>query len=710
MTTAVSSTVDLSKRRNFGIAAHIDAGKTTVSERILFYTGKIHRMGEVHNGEATMDSREDEQKRGITISSAATYCNWKGYSLNLIDTPGHVDFTMEVERSLKVLDGLVAVFDGVKGVEAQSETVWRQAVRYKVPRIAFINKLDRVGADYLRAVATIRDRLNANPLPLQLAVGKENDFIGIIDLLAEKYYTYEEVLDPQTKKAKDCRLIPMDAIPDYMVDEVALHRAQIFDEISKYSDEIMELMLEEKEVPMELVKKTLRKCVVDSSIIPIFCGSALKFKGVQLLLDAICEYLPSPNEVGKISAFDEDMEPIELEPTIEERFSALAFKTLCEPSGDLTFLRIYSGYIKKGDSIWNSSKRKKEQQVGLMYLLHADKKEMIAQAQAGDIVGVVGLKYTVTNDTLCKKGEQGSLKKRSDVIHLAKMEVPDPVISVSIEPKKNAERDKLMEILDKMAIEDPTFRRVMDPETEQTLIYGMGELHLEVITERIRTKYGIECNVGTPLIAFKQRLRKKVDVDESWVKQSGGSGQFAKFKITFEPAEEVREFEFIDKITGGRIPKNFINEIKNGIIEQMKTGLRGFPFVNIRATLHDGQTHPVDSSGMAFYSAGKESFRTAIEDAGDVILEPRMKIDVTTPEEYRGQVLGDLNSRRFEQTNLIQNNDSSIDIIGYIPLMETFRYTTVLRSLTSGRGFTSLEPYDYQPLPPQKWEEIKSRY
>lgn len=705
----IATTIDLSKRRNFGIAAHIDAGKTTVSERILFYSGKIHKMGEVHDGSATMDSRPDEQERGITISSAATHFNWKGLTLNLIDTPGHVDFTIEVERSLKVLDGLVCVFDGVKGVEAQSETVWRQANRYKVPRIAFINKLDRLGASFDYAVSTIKGRLKANAVPIQMPVGKESDFVGIIDLIHLKYYKYEDVLDPQTKKPKDSVMTEIPIPPEYMP-EVEKRRTVLFDELSKFSDEIMELLLEGKPVPIPLIKQTLHKCVIDFSIIPTICGSALRFKGVQLLIDAICDYLPYPGEAGKLSAFDEDMEPMELEQTAEERFSALAFKTLCDYTGDLTFIRVYSGQIKKGDQIWNSSKKKKEQNVGLMYLLHADKKELTTQAVAGDIVGLVGLKHTVTNDTLCKKGEAGTSKKKTDIIHLSKMVIPEPVISVSIEPKKSGDRDKLIDILEKMAIEDPTFRRSMDPETEQTLISGMGELHLEVIVAWIKSKYNVECNVGTPLIAFRQRLKKEIDVEESWVKQSGGAGQYAKFKVKFEIDENAKGLEFVDKITQGKIPKNYINEIRNGITEQMKTGLKGFPFINVKATLYDGSTHPVDSSAMAFFNAGKESFRIAIADAGDVILEPRMRIQVTTPEEYRSHVLGDLNGRRFEQTDLIQNPDTSIDIIGHIPLMETFRYTTILRSLTSGRGIASLEPYDYQPLPPMKWEEIRSRY
>jgi elongation factor G len=700
---------DLTKRRNFGIAAHIDAGKTTVSERILYYTGKIHKMGEVHDGAATMDSREDEQERGITISSAATYCEWKDHTLNLIDTPGHVDFTMEVERSLKVLDGLVCVFDGVKGVEAQSETVWRQANRYKVPRIAFINKLDRTGANFDFAYNSLNTRLKANAIPIQIPVGKEASYVGSIDIIEQRYFSYEEVYDTQTQKLKDCTLSVLD-VPEEYQDEVEMARSTLLDELSKHNDEIMELMLEEKTVPVSLIKKAIREGVLKLQFVPVICGTALKFKGVQPLLDAVCDYLPAPHEIGTVQAFNDDLEPIELKLSPEERFSALAFKTIHEPTGDLTFLRVYSGTLKKGDVVWNANKRKKEPHLGSMYLINVEKRQIVHEAQAGDIVGIVGLKLTVTNDTLCKKDEKSLSGQRSSLVSLVQMVIPEPVISVSIEPVKSSDRDKLLELLEKMQIEDPTFRREVNEETGQTLVYGMGELHLEVVINRIKSKYGLECHIGPPLIAFRQRLKKAVDIDEAWVKQSGGSGQFAKFKIKFEPDETVPELEFIDKITGGKIPKNFISEIRKGIKEQMKTGSRGFPFINVKATLNDGQTHPVDSSGMAFFNAGKESFREAIAVASDVVLEPRMKIEVSVPEEYRPAVIGDLNGRRFEQTKIVQNNDGSCDILGFIPLVETFKYSTVLRSLTSGRGTASLEPHDYQPIPQYRWDDIKDRY
>ena len=676
------STKGLSAHRNIGIMAHIDAGKTTVTERILFLTEKIHRTGEVHDGAATMDFLEEEQKRGITIQSAATSCEWNGLSVNIIDTPGHVDFTAEVERSLRVLDGAVAVFDAVSGVEAQSETVWRQANRYKVPRICFINKMDRVGADFEKAVRSIKDRLGARPVPVQMPVGAEKEFNGVVDLLRMKLYTFQEENEGRTYGEA--------GIPEELMEQAEIYRHEMLETAAEYDEELLDLFVEDQEMPEEMVLAALRKATLNLDITPVLAGSALKHKGVRFMLDAVVDYLPSPLDIPAVEALD----PHDEEKTIirkadeSEPMSLMAFKTVSEPTGDLTFVRVYSGVLEKGTRVLNPRTRKNER-IGRLLRIHANKREAMDRIGAGDIAAVIGLKNTATGDTLCDE---------SNPVLLSKIEFPDAVISMSIEPKESKDRDKLSEIIGRMMREDPTFRAVSDEATGQLIISGMGELHLEVNVHRIEGEFNCGVQTGAPKVAYKQRLKKDITIDKRYVRQSGGKGQFAVAKIEFEVNRESPEFEFVDKIKGGNVPREYIPSVGDGIRQGVEGGGRlGFPFVNVKATLVDGKSHDVDSSEMAFRACGLQAFREAVS-SNVTLLEPIMKVEVRVPEEFLGTVVGDLNSRRGEVSEVESQADERI-VRAAVPIAEMFAYSSALRGATQGRGSYSMELLDYRDVP-----------
>ncbi|MDD4799030.1 MAG: elongation factor G [Clostridia bacterium] len=678
----------LAKTRNIGIMAHIDAGKTTTTERILFYTGRVHRVGEVHDGAATMDFMVQEQERGITITSAATTCFWRDYRINIIDTPGHVDFTVEVERSLRVLDGAVAVFCSVAGVEPQSETVWRQADRYGVPRIAYINKMDRVGADFFRGISMIKNRLGANPVAVQLPIGAEDQFCGIVDLVKMNAAVY---LD------QEGRNIEIRKIPDNLLAQAEQMREKLLEVIAGENDDLMEKYLEGEEITEAELIEGIRKSTIANKVTPVLCGSSFRNKGVQQLLDAIVDYLPAPTDVPNITGVDMKEQPIERKSADDEPFSALAFKIMTDPYvGKLTFFRVYSGRLKSGSYVYNSTKSKRER-VGRLLQMHANHREEIDEAYAGDILAAIGFKDTSTGDTLCEE---------NNAVILESMNFPDPVIDVAIEPKTTADQEKMGLALQKLAEEDPTFRVRTDAETGQVLIAGMGELHLEIIVDRLLREFRVDANVGKPQVSYKETIRSKVTGVGRHIKQSGGHGQYGHCVVEFEPNEAGAGFVFENKIIGGVIPKEFIAPVEAGIKEAMENGvLAGFPVVDIKATLVDGSYHDVDSSEMAFKIAGSLAFRNGAQKANPVILEPVFKIEVIVPDEYMGDVIGDITSRRGKVEGMEGRNGAQV-IRGYVPLSQMFGYATDLRSKTQGRGVHVMQFSHYAEVPKSVAETI----
>ncbi|MFU8838145.1 MAG: elongation factor G [Thiohalomonadaceae bacterium] len=681
----------IERYRNIGIMAHIDAGKTTTSERILFYTGVSHKIGEVHDGAATMDWMEQEQERGITITSAATTCFWSGmdqqykeHRVNVIDTPGHVDFTIEVERSLRVLDGACAVFCAVGGVEPQSETVWRQGNKYKVPRMAFVNKMDRSGANFLRVVEQIRTRLGANAVPIQLNIGAEEDFKGVIDLIRMKAIYWNEADQGMTYDEKD--------IPAELQDKADELREQMVEAAAEADDELMNKYLEEGDLSNDEIKKGLRIRVLANEVVPVLCGSAFKNKGVQAMLDAVIEFMPSPVDVPAIQGILDDAEESvgERKSSDEEPFAALAFKIATDPFvGTLTFFRVYSGVLNSGDSVLNPIKGKKER-VGRILQMHANSREEIKEVRAGDIAAAVGLKDVTTGDTLCDL---------NNVITLERMEFPEPVISVAIEPKTKVDQEKMGIALSKLAQEDPSFRVRTDEESGQTIISGMGELHLDIIVDRMRREFKVEANVGAPQVAYREGIRNKVEAEGKFVRQSGGRGQYGHVWLRIEPQEQGAGYEFVNELVGGVVPKEYVPAVDKGIQEQMKNGvLAGFPIEDVKVTIFDGSYHDVDSNEMAFKIAGSMGFKSGVNKAGAYLLEPIMKVEVVTPEEYMGDIMGDLNRRR----GLVQGMDDSVSgkiIRAEVPLAEMFGYATDMRSATQGRATYSMEFSKYAEAP-----------
>ena len=672
----------LEKTRNIGIMAHIDAGKTTTTERILFYTGVNHKIGEVHDGAATMDWMEQEQERGITITSTATTCHWKGYRVNIIDTPGHVDFTVEVERSLRVLDGSVAVFSAKDGVQTQSETVWRQADHYHVPRIAFINKMDTVGADFLHAVKTMEDRLHANALAMQLPIGKQDTFTGIIDLLERKAEVY---------LSDDGTQYEVREVPEDMKDLVEEYRDKIIEKAAEGDDALMEKYLEGVEPSIEEVKASIRRQTLNCDLFPVFCGSAYKNKGIQMLLDAVLDYLPAPTDVPAVKGTDPKTgEEITRESSDEAPMAALAFKIMADPFvGKLAFFRVYSGIMKQGTYILNSTKGKKER-VGRILQMHANNRKEIECAYSGDIAAAVGFKDVTTGDSLCDENHP---------IILEKMEFPEPVISVAVEPKTKADQEKMGTALQRLAEEDPTFKVHTDPETNQTIISGMGELHLDIIVDRMRREFKVECTVGKPQVAYRETIRKTVEAEGKFIRQTGGHGQYGHCWLRLEPMEAGKGFEFANEVVGGVIPKEFINPIQAGVEAAMEDGVvAGYPMVDIKVTVYDGSYHDVDSSEMAFKVAGSMAFKEGAKKADAVLLEPYMSVEVDVPEEYMGDVIGGLNSRRGRIEGMESENGES-RIKGFVPLSEMFGYATGLRSATQGRGTFTMTFDHYEEVP-----------
>ncbi len=679
----------LEKTRNIGIMAHIDAGKTTTTERILFYTGRTHKIGEVHEGAATMDWMEQEQERGITITSAATTCQWKGHRINIIDTPGHVDFTVEVERSLRVLDGAVAVFCAKGGVEPQSETVWRQADKYHVPRIAYINKMDIMGADFYADVKMMKDRLGANAVPIQLPIGKEDTFRGIIDLITMKSEVYYDDL------GKDVR---EEEIPEDMKAIAEEYRTNMLEAVAEEDEDLMMKYLEGQEITVEEIKKVIRKATIAVKMTPVLCGSSYKNKGVQMMLDAVIDYLPAPIDVPHIKGTVEGVEgEVERASSDEEPFAALAFKIMTDPFvGKLCFFRVYSGTLESGSYVLNSTKNSKER-VGRIVLMHANHREDVDKVYSGDIAAAVGLKNVTTGDTLCDENHP---------IILESMEFPDPVISVAIEPKDKASQEKMGIALAKLAEEDPTFKTHTDQDSGQTIISGMGELHLDIIVDRMKREFKVECNVGKPQVAYKETIRKKVRAEGKFIRQSGGRGQYGHAIIEVEPMEKGTGYEFVNKIVGGAVPKEFIGPIDAGIQEAMETGiLAGFPVVDLKVTLVDGSYHDVDSSEMAFKIAGSMAIKEAQKLGESVLLEPIEKVDITVPEEYMGDVIGDINSRRGRLEGMEDRANTKV-IHGYVPLSEMFGYATDLRSRTQGRGAYSMQFDHYEEVPKSVQEAV----
>ena len=691
----------IERYRNLGIMAHIDAGKTTTSERILFYTGVSHKLGEVHDGAATMDWMEQEQERGITITSAATTCFWKGMSrerpehrINIIDTPGHVDFTIEVERSLRVLDGACAVFCAVGGVEPQSETVWRQANKYGVPRIAFVNKMDRMGANFFRVVGQVRDRLGGNPVPIQVPIGAEDSFAGVVDLVLMKAVYWDEASRGMEYELRD--------IPAELEELCAEWREKLIEAAAEGSEELMEKYLEGGELTNEEIKSGLRARTLRSEIVPMMCGSAFKNKGVQAMLDAVIDYMPSPVDVAAIKGILDDKDETEgvRESSDDAPFAALAFKIATDPFvGTLTFFRVYSGVMKSGDTVYNPVKSKKER-IGRILQMHANQREEIKEVRAGDIAAAVGLKDVTTGDTLCDLNQ---------VITLERMEFPEPVISVAVEPKTKSDQEKMGVALSKLAQEDPSFRVHTDEESGQTIISGMGELHLEIIVDRMRREFKVEANVGAPQVSYRETIRKTVEQETKFARQSGGRGQYGHVYIRIEPQEAGAGYEFVNAIVGGTVPKEYIPAVDKGIQEAMKNGiLAGFPMVDIKVTLYDGSYHEVDSSEMAFKIAGSMAIKEGASKAKPVLLEPIMKVEVVTPEENMGDVMGDLNSRR----GMIQGMDDSPSgkiIRAEVPLSEMFGYATDLRSATQGRATYSMEFCKYNEVPASIAEAVSKK-
>ncbi len=688
----MARTTPIEQYRNIGIMAHIDAGKTTTTERVLYYTGRSHKIGEVHDGNATMDWMEQEQERGITITSAATTCSWLDHRINIIDTPGHVDFTIEVERSLRVLDGAVAVFDSVAGVEPQSETVWRQADKYGVPRICFVNKMDRMGADFFRCVDMFVDRLGAKPLVMQLPIGAEADFVGLIDLVKMKAIIWkDENLGAEFEEVE---------IPGGLADMAAEYRTKLVETAVEQDDDAMEAYLDGTEPDQETLHACVRRGVIAGDCVPVFLGSAFKNKGVQPLLDAVVHYLPSPQDVDNVKGLKMDRETLdERKTTDEEPFSALVFKIMNDPYvGTLTFARIYSGSLSTGDSVQNTVKDKKER-VGRMLLMHANSREDIKEACAGDIVAIAGLKAVTTGDTLCDP---------SKPIILERMEFPDPVIEIAVEPKTKADHDKMSTALQRLAAEDPSFRVASDQESGQTIIKGMGELHLDIIVDRMRREFSVEANIGAPQVAYRETISKAVDIDYTHKKQTGGSGQFARVKIHFEPSEPGEGFEFVSKVVGGNIPREFIPGVNKGISDSRENGiLAGFPVIDFKATLFDGASHDVDSSVMAFEMASRAAFREAMQKAGPRLLEPIMKVEVVTPEEYMGDIIGDLNSRRGNVSSMDQRGNARV-VNALVPLANMFGYINTLRSSSQGRAQFTMQFDHYAQVPQAVAEEVRA--
>ena len=680
----------LENTRNIGIMAHIDAGKTTTTERILYYSGKIHKIGETHDGASQMDWMEQEQERGITITSAATTCYWKGNRVNIIDTPGHVDFTVEVERSLRVLDGAVAVFDAKAGVEPQSETVWRQADEYDVPRMVYINKMDVTGADFFMSVDSLVDRLGANPVCIQLPIGAESNFVGIIDLIKMKAEIYKD------DKGEE---IEITDIPDDMKDQAEEYHDKMLEQLSEVDDTLMEKYLEGEDISEDEIKAAIRKGTVELKLVAVTCGSSYKNKGVQMMMDAVVDFMPSPLDIPAIKGTNPDTEePDERHPSDDEPFSALAFKIMTDPYvGKPAFMRVYSGTCQSGSYVYNSSKGKRER-FGRILLMHANHREEITDVYTGDIVAAVGLKDTGTGDTLCDKDHP---------IILESMVFPEPVIDVAVEPKTKAGQEKMMIGLQKLAEEDPTFKTHTDEETGQTIISGMGELHLDIIIDRLLREFKVEANIGKPQVAYREAITKKVDAEGKFARQSGGRGQYGHCLITLEPLEPGEGFVFENKVVGGAIPKEYIGPVQQGIEEAMANGvLAGYPVVDVKATVYDGSYHEVDSSEMAFKVAGSMAFKNGMRKAAPVIMEPMFKLEVLIPEEYMGDVMGDINSRRGRVEGMEARANGSQAIKGVVPLAEMFGYATSLRSKTQGRGIYTMQFSHYEPVPKSISEEI----
>jgi elongation factor G len=674
--------------------AHIDAGKTTTTERILYYTGLTHKMGEVHEGAATMDWMEQERERGITITAAATTCFWRDHRINIIDTPGHVDFTIEVERSLRVLDGAVAVFDSVQGVEPQSETVWRQADKYRVPRIAFMNKMDRVGADFFASVQSLIDRLGAHPVPIQIPIGREGEFRGSIDLITMKGFFYED----ETLGAK----YKVDEIPANLLDQAKEYREKMLEAVAEFDDQVMEKYLNGQELTEEEVRRVVRAAAIAMKVTPVLCGSAFKNKGVQQLLDAVVEYLPSPLDIPPVQGIDPNTNKEVLRrPTDSEPFSALAFKIMSDPfAGQLTYFRVYSGVLKTGTSVLNVTKGTKDR-IGRLLKMHANKREEIDAAYAGDIVAAVGLKGATTGDTLAEEKQP---------VLLEVMKFPEPVIAMAIEPKTKPDQEKMGFALQKLAQEDPSFRVRTDEETLQTIIAGMGELHLEIIVDRLLREFKVEANVGKPEVAFRETIRRKAEAESKYIKQTGGRGQYGHVVLTVEPAESGKGLEFVNKIVGGAIPREYIPAVEKGVKERMESGVvAGYPLRDVRVTLIDGSYHDVDSNEMAFKIAGSIGFADACKKADPVLLEPIMKVEVLVPQEFMGDVIGNLNGRRGKiQGMKVRAGSQAIEAA--VPLMEMFGYATDLRSRTQGRATYSMEFDRYDQVPKQIAEAIVAKY
>jgi elongation factor G len=686
----VARKTPIERYRNIGICAHVDAGKTTTTERILFYTGLSHKIGEVHDGAATMDWMEQEQERGITITSAATTTFWRGmeaqfdeHRINIIDTPGHVDFTIEVERSLRVLDGAVVVFCGASGVEPQSETVWRQADKYHVPRMVFVNKMDRAGADYLRVVNQIKDRLGANPVPIQLNIGAEDEFKGVIDLIKMKAINWNEADQGMTFTYED---IPADM--QELAEEWHNHMVEA---AAEANEELMEKYLEEGELTEADLKLGLRTRTLNNEIVLATCGSAFKNKGVQAVLDAVIEFMPAPIDVPSIKGVDEDENEIERHADDKEPFSALAFKIATDPFvGTLTFMRVYSGVVNTGDTVYNSVKQKRER-FGRIVQMHSNKREEVKEIRAGDIAAAIGLKDVTTGDTLCDQNSK---------VILERMEFPDPVIQIAVEPRSKADQEKMGIALGKLAAEDPSFRVETDDETGQTLISGMGELHLDIIVDRMKREFSVDCNVGKPQVAYRETIRGTTEVEGKFVRQSGGRGQYGHVWLKLEPAEQGEGFVFVDEIVGGVVPKEYISSVSKGIEEQMNNGvLAGYPVLDVKATLFDGSYHDVDSNEMAFKIAGSMAFKKGALEAQPVLLEPMMKVEVTTPEDWMGDVVGDLNRRRGIIEGMDEGHAGLKIIRAQVPLSEMFGYATDLRSATQGRASYSMEFSEYAEVP-----------
>ena len=688
----MSRLVSLEKTRNIGIIAHIDAGKTTTTERILYYTGKSHRMGEVHEGAAIMDWMVQEQERGITITSAATTCFWHDHRINIIDTPGHVDFTAEVERSLRVLDGVVGLFCAVGGVEPQSETVWRQAEKYHVPRIAFINKMDRAGADFFQTVTMMQERLGARTLIVQLPLGTEETFQGVIDLIRMQAIVWEEEGLGAAFHTTD--------IPQAYQAEAEAYRQQMIEALADYDEEIMERYLSDEELPSTLLQRVIRRGTISNLFTPVFCGAAFRNKGVQLLLDGIVDYLPSPLDVPPIAGVEPGSgKAVSRTPSDEEPFAALAFKVLTDPYvGQLVFIRVYSGIVESGSYVYNASRDKRER-VGRLVQMHANKRDEVEELRAGDIGAVVGLKQSITGDTLCD-ADHG--------IILESMTFPDPVIAVAIEPKTKADSDKLGGALNKMSREDPTFQVRIDGDTGQTIIAGMGELHLEILVDRLRREFQVGANVSRPQVAYRETIRQATESEGRFVRQSGGRGQFGHVKIRLEPLPRGEGFMFEDAIVGGAVPREYISSVESGIVEAMEQGIvAGYPVVDVKATLYDGSYHEVDSSELAFKIAASMAFKEAAKKAGPLMLEPVMGVEVVVPEEYMGDVIGDLNARRGKVRGLGDRAGAKV-VSAQVPLAEMFGYATDLRSRTQGRATFTMQFDLYEELPVQKQEELLS--